>query len=94
MKKLSSRFKKISYLILGVFFLGCSSDDGAAKLPEVVAGFTSTANEDTGAVTFKNTSTNATTYLWNFGDGNTSTEANPVKIFTDGTYTVSLNASN
>jgi VCBS repeat-containing protein len=34
-----------------------------------------------------------TSYLWDFGDGNTSTEANPVHTYSaDGSYTVSLTA--
>ena len=38
---------------------------------------------------------NATTWQWDFGDGNTSTEQNPTHTYTDeGTYTVSLTASN
>jgi PKD repeat protein len=34
-------------------------------------------NPDNLSVAFENTSLNATTYLWDFGDGNTSMEANP-----------------
>jgi len=47
------------------------------------------------AATFTNTSTNATTYLWDFGDNTgTSTEANPLYTYTQaGTYTVQLTAS-
>jgi PKD repeat protein len=38
---------------------------------------------------------NPTEWLWNFGDGNTSTEENPDHIYTTpGEYTVSLTASN
>lgn len=44
---------------------------------------------------FSNTSTNATSYLWDFGDGGISTETNPWYQFTaNGTYTVMLIASN
>jgi len=44
-------------------------------------------------VTFENLSERATSYEWNFGDGNTSTEENPVHVYTDGgTFTVSLKA--
>lgn len=50
------------------------------------------------AVAFTNTSANvypSTTYLWNFGDGGTSTAANPVYSYaTAGTYTVTLTTSN
>ncbi len=46
-------------------------------------------------VTFTNTSTNALTYLWDFGDGNTSTDENPVNVYTVlGDYTVTLTATN
>ncbi len=57
------------------------------------AGFTSTVN---GAVaSFNNTSTGAATYAWNFGDNTTSTLANPSHTYTtDGTYTVTLTATN
>ena len=47
------------------------------------------------SVTFTNNSQYAATYLWNFGDGETSTEANPVHTYmTPGTYTVSLRVEN
>ena len=46
-------------------------------------------------VSFVNTTTNADQYYWNFGDGNTSTEANPVHSYAvDGSYTVVLTAVN
>ena len=45
-------------------------------------------------VNFVNTSLNSTTYLWNFGDGGTSTSANPSHTYTSaGSYTVTLYAS-
>jgi len=47
-----------------------------------------------GQVSFNNTSTNATTYLWNFGDGTTSTLNNPSHNYTTtGNYTVQLKAT-
>ncbi|MFN0216033.1 MAG: PKD domain-containing protein [Saprospiraceae bacterium] len=46
-------------------------------------------------VSFANTSTNASAYYWDFGDGQTSTEANPTHNYLNcGTYTVTLNSSN
>jgi len=42
-------------------------------------------------VTFSNKSFNGITYLWDFGDGTTSTETNPVHTYTqEGYYTVTL----
>ncbi len=56
-------------------------------------GFTSAAIGLT--VTFSNTTTGAISYLWDFGDGDTSSVANPSHTYaTDGTYTVTLSATN
>ena len=54
------------------------------------------ANQSCGKVAFTNNSTNfITKYLWDFGDGNTSSEANPNHEYTaNGTYTVTLTATN
>ena len=44
-------------------------------------------------VFFTNSSTGATGYLWDFGDGNTSSFANPVNIYSgSGSYEISLTA--
>jgi PKD repeat protein len=46
-------------------------------------------------IQFLNNSSNATTYAWDFGDGNTSTAANPSHTYgVGGNYTVTLTASN
>ncbi|WP_246245490.1 PKD domain-containing protein, partial [Flagellimonas amphidinii] len=94
MKLLNTKAKIFSLLILAISFLGCEDDDEGNSLPEVVAGFTQTVVVNTGTVSFINISENAQSYEWNFGDGTTSTEINPVKTYTDGTYTVTLTASN
>lgn len=47
------------------------------------------------SVSFTNSSSNASSYIWNFGDGNSSTNTNPTYSFsTAGTYAVELIASN
>ncbi len=56
-------------------------------------GFSSTPQQAT--VIFTNTSVQANTYLWDFGDGTTGTETSPVHTYAgDGTYTVTLSATN
>ena len=92
MKKLLKLTKYVSVLILAIFITTCDDDDD--NLPEVIAGFTYTINIDTGTVTFINTSENSRTYIWDFGDGTTSTQINPIKTYENGTYTIVLEAIN
>ena len=55
------------------------------------AGFTFTTNNLT--ATFTNNSSNASTYLWNFGDGISSAAVNPIHTYAAaGTYNVTLTA--
>ena len=62
-------------------------------LPDPTAGFTSSVDGTSAA--FTNTSTNATSYVWNFGDNSTSNESSPSHTYaTDGVYTVVLTATN
>jgi PKD domain/Carbohydrate binding domain len=91
MKKLLNDNRLFITLVVAIFFAGCIDEN--TELPKVTAGFTHTVNE-TGTVTFLNTSIKSTKYLWDFGDDNTSTEINPVKNYTPGTYFVSLTAFN
>lgn len=58
-----------------------------------IAGYSETINGN--IVSFINNSIYGISYLWNFGDGTTSTEANPVHIYAqEKTYNVSLIAQN
>ncbi len=62
-----------------------------APVIAVSAAYTFAAEDLT--VTFTNTSTGATSYGWDFGDGNSSTDENPLHTYADaGTYTVILTA--
>ncbi len=93
MKQLITKFKLVSVFVLALL-VGCESDD-STLLPTILSNFTFTLDEDTGTVEFINISEKATSYQWDFGDGDTSTEINPIKTYTaSGTYTVVLTASN
>lgn len=61
--------------------------------PIPVSGFTYTVNSAT--VDFTNSSSNATSYSWDFGDSNTSSLTDPSHTYSSAnTYTVILTASN
>jgi PKD repeat protein len=69
---------------------GCTEFSQAVEvLPKPVPSFTFTSYSL--EVTFTNTSLYGDTFLWDFGDGITSTEENPTHVFaTEGPYTVTL----
>jgi PKD repeat protein len=77
-----------------------SSSCTSARTPVTVqvvrnalAGFS--FNAVSRVVNFHNISLNSTGYLWNFGDGDTTTQSDPVHTYaSDGSYNVSLTASN
>ncbi len=67
---------------------------GGQYVPEVVADFVSDYNENCDApftVKFYNYSINGSSFIWDFGDGGSSTAVNPQHTFTgQGEFTVSL----
>ena len=75
--------------------VACSSDDDAAPATPV-ASFQSEADADNFLqITFSNFSTNYATSAWSFGDGEISTDENPVHTYAEaGTYSVSLTVVN
>ena len=59
------------------------------NIPDAVAGFNLFTSFLTAQLT--NTSTDATSYFWDFGDGNTSTDPNPTHVYADtGDYVITL----
>lgn len=63
-------------------------------IKETTAKYTYVRENLPGKISFINTSENADTFLWNFGDNTTSSEKNPVKTFSQtGDYTVTLTAT-
>ncbi len=91
MKQLFKNAKRVLIVLLAMFVLSCADEEAP---PQVTSSFTQTVDNSTGIVTFKNGSTNATSYSWDLGDGTTSTQFEPVKTYQTGTYTVKLTASN
>jgi PKD repeat protein len=67
-------------------------------LADPVANFqvsNSSVCQNSTIVSFTNTSQNASNFIWDFGDGTTSNDANPSHLYTNsGNYTVQLIASN
>ena len=91
MKKVQiSLLATLLMLFSAVIFTGCNNDDDTPTITgEALFSYTT----DGLTVTFKNESTVTppVTYLWDFGDGNTSTEKDPVHTYASkGEYTVKL----
>jgi len=79
----------------GCVFVGLSQTITILEVPN--ASFIASPQEISGysgEVTFVNTSINADSYNWNFGDGNSSTQESPIHQFVAGDteYTVTLTA--
>ncbi len=85
--------KKLNFVLTVVLGLALLVNVGCQKQPN--ASFTvSKTNVVTGEeVTFINTSSDASSYKWNFGDGKTSTEKSPKHVYENqGSYPVELTA--
>ncbi len=88
--------KHLLYLLLTplVFLYSCSGDD--VEIPALDPQFQTDPEfvEVALPVMFDNLTTNANSYSWDFGDGNTSTEVSPTHTFEEpGTYEVTLTAT-
>lgn len=69
------------------------ADEPPIPGPSPTASFTLEQNGNT--ITLTNGSTLATSYLWDFGDGTTSAEENPVHTYAiDGAFNIKLTATN
>ncbi|GGD29412.1 carbohydrate binding domain-containing protein [Flavobacterium orientale] len=92
---MNKSIKIVSLLFIFISFLACDNDDDTIENNKLSAGYTYIREASPGMITFINTSSNAESYEWDFGDGTTSMFQNPVKTFTQtGEYTVTLTAKN
>ena len=84
----------ITLMVSNIYGTSTETFAGAITVIDLpTASFDGTQNEST--VNFMSTSTGATTYSWDFGDGNTSNEENPNHTYgSNGTYEVILTVSN
>lgn len=82
-------------VITGLFFLvACGPDEKDDPKPDANFSISGYESQLPATITFINTSTNATTYSWDFGDGTTSTMSNPTHTYTlAGTYILRLKAT-
>lgn len=82
--------------ILCIAMISILSCKKSTQKPSPVADFSySGAGLAPSNVVFTNNSINAITYLWDFGDNTTSTQASPFHVYKKGgVYTVSLTANN
>lgn len=92
MKKLKLQNLALIALFAGMLSIySCSEDEKKTPAPE--ADFT--VSIEGKVVTIENTSTDAETYAWDFGDGGTSTEMSPVYTYVaNGSYVITLTATN
>jgi len=89
-----------TYTVMLIASSSCGSDTithtASIQVQQVSAAFSASASACTGApLSFSNTTSGATNYQWDFGDGNNSTASAPAHTYANaGTYTVTLIASN
>lgn len=89
--------KKASLVISAVVWLGFSCGKDKNSVDNSVSAAFSVSGYEAAVpctITFINTSRNATSYLWDFGDGTTSTLFNPTHTYTgNGTFQPKLTAT-
>jgi len=84
-------FAFVAMISMATLLASCGKDE---PKPAPEAAFSYKATGDGRTIEFTNQSTNATSYSWDFGDGQTSTEVNPVHIYASfGEFTVTLTAT-
>lgn len=81
-------------IALAMPFIACNLEKVDPLAPQAAFTVANDGCKSPCTVSFTNTSQNADSYLWDFGDGATSTADNPTHQYTTaGTYTVTLTAT-
>ncbi len=95
MKILNRSLVLIALVVLSSIQFSCEDRESGIDFVDFEARFVTDVEDRT--VNFINVSTDAESFLWNFGDLNESSSTDPDPVFTyeeDGTYTVTLTATN
>ncbi len=84
------------YSVTVVDIFGCTSDASTEVVEVLLPVASYTFNSIGYGTIFTNTSQNGTSYFWDFGDGDTSTEENPhhLYLWPGGTFAVTLYVTN
>ena len=104
MNTISKKYKVFLYMFMAIAIIGCEDvfefdlPDSNSMVDNVPPGANfsyASAQEDFRMINFTNLSTESTTFQWDFGSGNTSSEEDPSYTFEsgEGTYPVTLTAS-
>jgi len=83
MKNKSIPFAMVFWLVALLFVWSCTEDEERPVFPLSAEIFHSVDGKQ---VAFTALTHSATSWLWDFGDGNTSTEKNPVYVYEEGGY--------
>lgn len=79
---------------LAMYFTACNLEKVDPLAPQAAFSVTNDGCKSPCTVSFTNTSQNAASYFWDFGDGTTATSDNPTHQYTSaGTFTVTLTAT-
>jgi len=77
-------FGMVFLLFASVLISSCSSDDNKGMTFPLSADISNSVDDK--QVAFQGLTHSATSWLWDFGDGETSTEQNPVHVYASGGY--------
>lgn len=91
------KMKKFLYILsgIGLMTMSCNKgNDNTSNKPVAKFSISGYEHPTPCTITFINVSSNSTSYMWDFGDGTTSTASNPTHTYNlNGTYILRLTAT-